>query len=448
MRFGILGSLEVADADGPLGIPAAKQRALLAVLLLHVNEPVSADRLIEDLWGERPPAAARKALQVQVSRLRKALGDGADRVISQPNGYLLRTEPGELDLDRFERLAGEGREALVAGDPERAIERLREALAAWRGPALADFAFDSFAQPEIGRLGDLRLAALEDRVDADLACGRHAQLVGELEALVSEHPMRERLQRQRVLALYRAGRQAEALDAYRAARARLIDELGLEPTPALRQLEEAILTHDPSLQAPPAARPAAGSLPLPPTRTVGRDEDREAVAKLLRQPDVRLVTLTGAGGVGKTRLALEVARVLEHEYRRRRLVRFARRHRERRARPGRDRAGLGRHTAAGRDSRGWPSSASSLRSAGCSCSTTSSISCRAARSGQRSAWRRSGAGAYWPPAARRCDCKPSTATPSPHCGLPADGRPGRRRSAPRPARCSSNAPAATTKASS
>jgi predicted ATPase/DNA-binding SARP family transcriptional activator len=313
MRFGILGPLEVADADGPLGIPAAKQRALLAVLLLHVNEPVSADRLIEDLWGERPPAAARKALQVQVSRLRKALGDGADRVISQPNGYLLRTEPGELDLDRFERLAGEGREALAVGDPERAIERLREALAAWRGPALADFAFDSFAQPEIGRLGDLRLAALEDRVDADLACGRHAELVGELEALVSEHPMRERLQRQRVLALYRAGRQAEALDAYRAARARLIDELGLEPTPALRQLEEAILTHDPSLQAPPAARPVAGSLPLPPTRTVGRDDDREAVAKLLRQPDVRLVTLTGAGGVGKTRLAVEVARQLEAE---------------------------------------------------------------------------------------------------------------------------------------
>ena len=155
---------------------------------------------------------------MQVSRLRKALGEGSARLVTQPNGYLLHVEPGELDLDRCERLADQGREALAADDRRRAADQLRAALELWRGPALAEFAFESFAQTEIGRLEELQLALLEDRIDADLACGRHTELVGELEALVAEHPLRERLRRQLVLALYRGGRQAEALEAYRAAR--------------------------------------------------------------------------------------------------------------------------------------------------------------------------------------------------------------------------------------
>src|SRR5215210_7235026 len=203
MDFRILGPLEVDEAGRAIPLVSGRQRALLALLLMHANEPVSADELIDELWGEHPPAAPRKGLQIQVSRLRKALGACSTRVVTRPNGYLLDVEPGELDLDRCERLAEQGREALATDDPRRAAERLRAALALWRGPPLADFAFESFALGEIGRLEELRLALLEDRIDADLGCGRHAELVGELEALVAEHPLRERLRRQLVLALYR-----------------------------------------------------------------------------------------------------------------------------------------------------------------------------------------------------------------------------------------------------
>jgi DNA-binding SARP family transcriptional activator len=237
MDFRILGSLEVSHAGRSLALVGAKQRALLAALLLRANEPVSVDRLIEDLWGEQPPEGGRKSVQVQISRLRKTLGSGDGPVVTRPGGYMIRVEPGELDLERFERLTEEGRSALAADDPERAAERLRAGLELWRGPPLADLAFESFAQPEIGRLEGSRLAALEDRIEADLAGGRHADLVAEIEALVADHPLRERLRRQLVLALYRAGRQAAALEAYRAASSMLIDELGLEPTPELRQLE-------------------------------------------------------------------------------------------------------------------------------------------------------------------------------------------------------------------
>jgi DNA-binding SARP family transcriptional activator len=312
MDFRILGALEVSEAGRPLPLVGGRQRALLAMLLLRANEPVSVDRLIEDIWGEQPPEAAKKSVQVQVSRLRKTLGSRDGRVVTRPGGYMVRVAPGELDLERFERLT-EGRSALAADDSEPAAERLRAGLELWRGPPLADLSFEAFAQQEIGRLEELRLAAREDRIEADLACGRHTKLVAEIEALVAEHPLRERLRRQLVLALYRAGRQADALEAYRAARAMLIEDLGLEPTPELRQLEQAILTHDPSLQAPAMA--SASRLPAPLTRTFGRDEDTDAVAALLRRDDLRLVTLIGPGGVGKTRLALEVARELEPELR-------------------------------------------------------------------------------------------------------------------------------------
>ena len=260
MEFRILGPLEVDEDGRAIPIVGRLQRALLSILLARANQPVSTDELIDELWGEQAPASARKGLQVHVSRLRKALGAHSARLVTRPNGYLLHVEPGELDLDRCEELADQGRNALAADDRGRAAQLLREGLALWRGPPLAEFAFESFAQAEIGRLEELRLALLEDRIDADLACGRHSELVGELEALVAEHPLRERMRRQLVLALYRGGRQADALEAYRAARAVLDEQLGLEPTPALRELDHAILTHDADLRAPAAPVTPAGRL--------------------------------------------------------------------------------------------------------------------------------------------------------------------------------------------
>jgi YVTN family beta-propeller protein len=248
MEFRVLGSLEVVDHDGPVALGAPKQRALLAVLLLHRGEPVSSDRLIDEIWGEQPPASATKLVQGYVSSLRKVLGDG--RLVTQGRGYVLRVEQGETDVDRFEALVAEGRAALEDGDALTGAAVLREALAVWRGPALSDFVYEPFAQSEIARLEEARLAALEDRIDADLPSGEHARLVGELEALVREHPLRERFQGQLMLALYRSGRQADALETYHIARDRLIDELGLEPGPELKELERAILAQDPALSAP------------------------------------------------------------------------------------------------------------------------------------------------------------------------------------------------------
>ncbi len=372
MDFGILGPLEVADNGREPVIAPGKQRALLAILLLQANEVVSSDRLVEALWGEQPPASAAKSLQVHVSRLRKALGGPEGPITTAPNGYSIRVAPGELDLERFTRLAEEGRLALGADDPERGAELLREALSLWRGPPVADFTFEPFAQLEIGGLEELRLAALEDRIDADLARGRHAELVGELEALVAAHPLRERLRRQVVLALYRVGRQADALEAYRAARAKLMDELGLEPTPELRQLEQAILTHDAAVHAPAAAAARSSRLPAPATRTIGRDDDREAVSSLLCQDGIRLVTLTGPGGVGKTRLALEFARALEPELPDGAwFISLAATARAEHV--ARTIAQAIRVTPLEARAHNRPSSVSCHRSAACSCSTTSSI---------------------------------------------------------------------------
>jgi predicted ATPase/DNA-binding SARP family transcriptional activator len=295
--FRILGPLEVAENGRALALGRGRQRALLAVLLLRTNEVVGQDRLIDALWGESPPATALTALHGYVSGLRKLLG--ADRLETRQPGYVLRVEPGELDLHRFERLLEQ--------------ERYGEALALWRGPPLSDLAVESFAQVEIARLEELRLAALEGRFDRELAGDRHAELVPELEALVREHPLRERFAAQLMLALYRSGRQADALSVYGAARARLVEELGLDPGDELRQLQRRILEHDPALHAAVPARRRT-NLPAPTTSFVGRVRELEQTRALLGRPDVRLLTLTGAGGTGKTRLALEVARALADDF--------------------------------------------------------------------------------------------------------------------------------------
>jgi len=261
LEFRILGPLEVVEHDRLLVLGGPKQRALLVILLLHRGEVVSTDRLGDELWGERPPASAAKTVQVYMSNLRKALGDGV--LVTRGHGYLLQTARGQVDVDRFEVLVDAGRTALGEGDARGASERLREALALWRGPPLADFAYEPFAQAEAARLEEERLAALEDRIDADLALGRHAALVGELESLVRGHPLRERLQGQLMLALYRSGRQADALERYQEARRRLTDELGIEPGPELQELERAILNQDPELGG------RSRRLPRPPARRRG-----------------------------------------------------------------------------------------------------------------------------------------------------------------------------------
>ena len=216
MQFSLLGPLEVSEGNRPVRLGLGRQRNVLILLLLHRNEAVSSERLVDTLWGETPPPTAAKVLQNYVSQLRRALGDrDGRRLQTRGHGYALRVDDGELDLDRFERLVGEHGGSLAHDRPAEAAVRLREALALWRGPALADVAYEAFAQGEIARLEERRSVALEERIDADLALGRHADLVAELEALIAERPLREHLRGQRMLALYRCGRQAEALEAFR-----------------------------------------------------------------------------------------------------------------------------------------------------------------------------------------------------------------------------------------
>lgn len=255
-EFRLFGPFEVLERGQRLALGGAKQRALLAVLLLHRREAVSTDRLIDELWGDRPPATAAKTIQVYVSHLRKALGDGL--LETHGHAYLLAAAPAQVDVDRFEALVADGRAALGAGEARRAAELLAGALELWRGPPLADFAYEPFAQSEMARLEEARLAALETRIEAELGLGRDAALIGELEALAREHPLRERLHELWMLALYRAGRQAEALEVYRTAHDHLDTELGLKPGPALRALEARILGHDPSLDLPRRAAAADG----------------------------------------------------------------------------------------------------------------------------------------------------------------------------------------------
>lgn len=249
-RFHLLGPFEVLADGRARDLGGRKPAELLAVLVLHANEVVSTDRLVEELWGDEPPRTARKTVQVHVSRLRRELGDTVPETRS--NGYLVSVERGQVDAGEFEDLVERGRESLLAGETDEAARLLRGALALWRGPVLAGLDIDGSARSIASRLEDLRLVAVELRVDADLALGRHASLVGELEALVAEHPYREGFRRQLMLALYRSGRQADALAAYRAARTSLVAELGVEPGPELRELEAAMLRQDPELAAPPA----------------------------------------------------------------------------------------------------------------------------------------------------------------------------------------------------
>jgi DNA-binding SARP family transcriptional activator len=312
MYFRILGPLEVDYNGRSVELGGARQRALLAILLLHRNEVVSADRLIEELYNGRPPPTAAKSLQAHISRLRSALRP-EDRLHTRPGGYVLEVAPDELDADRAARLLAEGRKARGAGDHDVAAMSFDSALRLWRGRPLTDVAYDGFAQDEIMRLDELRLECLEERLETDLERGRHAEVVGDLERLVAEHPARERLRGQLMLALYRSGRQADALAAYQDARRALLDELGIEPGRALQELERAILNQDRRLDAPVSIE-APDRSEHPGRRAAGVFVGREReLADILgafddaRSGTGRLVLLTGEPGIGKSRLADELA---------------------------------------------------------------------------------------------------------------------------------------------
>jgi predicted ATPase/DNA-binding SARP family transcriptional activator len=351
VEFRILGSVEVSDGGLVKDLGGLRERTLLARLLLSAGQVVSADRLADDLWAGQPPPHWMATLRVYISRLRRALGSGSAAVATHPPGYRIVLADGELDAHRFDGLVAAARDDMAAGRPEAAAARLREALALWRGPALSDVADFGFAQADVIRLEEARLAAIEDRVEADLACGRHVGVASELEGLAAAHPLRERLCGQRVLALYRCGRQADALQAYQELRDRLADELGIDPNPALARLHQAILRQEPSLDwnppgdgaedradradradrpgdgpgerspadhaagpgPPERARPAQpGWLPAETTSFIGRESELATIEELLGLS--RLLTLTGPAGSGKTRLALKAGEQASGRY--------------------------------------------------------------------------------------------------------------------------------------
>jgi WD40 repeat protein/DNA-binding SARP family transcriptional activator len=323
LDFRLLGPLEVVGDDGlALSIGTGRQRALLALLVLRANEPVAIDRLVEELWGEAPPPTAQRMLHNQVSALRRVLGRNG-RLETHGSAYRLNVRPGERDVDRFEELVVRGR-ALMEADPEGAAETLGRALDLWRGAPLADLAYEPFAQTEIARLEERRWAAFEARVEAELALARHADLVSELEAAVAQQPLREHLHGRLMLALYRCGRQAEALEAYRTARRTLVAEIGVEPGAELRELQDAILAQDPALDAPPGKGELPSALEGGSPLLAGRDREfAQLVALLADACEGRggVVLLSGPRGIGKTRLAVELAR---EALRRRAAVLYAR----------------------------------------------------------------------------------------------------------------------------
>ena len=333
LQIELLGPVEARVDGRPVALGGQRPRALFAVLALLGGRVVTTERLIDELWGEDPPARARDSLQMHVSRLRKGLAEaGADggRLVSQAGGYLLAVRPGECDVDRWQQALGRARRARADGEPRVAREGIEEALGVWRGQPLGGVSTNSMLAAERARLEEERLGAVIEGIELDLELSRHGELLGHLEALVIAHPFKERLVELQMLALYRSGRQADALAAFQAARRRFVDELGIEPAQPLRELHKDVLKHSAEL-SPPAettaektlegqprpAKPSALSnrrLPVPPNRTIGREHDIVAVGARLGAGSVRLVTLTGPGGVGKTRLALEAARAVQADF--------------------------------------------------------------------------------------------------------------------------------------
>jgi predicted ATPase/DNA-binding SARP family transcriptional activator len=333
LQIELLGPVEARVDGRAVALGGQRPRALLAVLALRGGRVVTTEWLIDELWGEDPPARARDSLQMHVSRLRKALseagGDGG-RLVNQADGYLLEVQPGECDVDRWQQALGQAHRARNDGEPQAARERIDEALRIWRGQSLGGVSTNSLLAAERARLEEERLAAIIEGIELDLDLGRHGELLGQLDALVIAHPFKERLVELQMLALYRCGRQADALAAFQAARARFVEELGIEPAQPLRELHEHVLKHSAELSSPvdnAAERtvdaqlrppmPVAFSerrLPVPPNRTIGREHDVAAVGERLRAGPVRLLMLTGPGGVGKTRLALEAARAVQADF--------------------------------------------------------------------------------------------------------------------------------------
>jgi DNA-binding SARP family transcriptional activator/DNA polymerase III delta prime subunit len=320
VEFGLLGPLEVTDGGRPVTIPSAKQRILLACLLLRAGELVTVDELTGAIWGDDAlPDDPRKVVQTYVTRLRKLLG-GAELIYSRPGGYVIAVAPGDVDVGRFELLLGQAREAAGSGDRQAEAAALRRALGLWRGETLADVPSEALRLQAGERLAEQRLDALHRRVEADLALGRHAELVAELRTLTDQHPLREQFWVQLMTALYRSGRQADALEAYQRASGLLAEELGVDPGPGLRELRQAILTSDPALAAPPAParpdpRPRQSQLPLDVARFVGRDDLVQRIQRLLGDDrTVPVVALSGPPGVGKTALAVHAAHGLAERF--------------------------------------------------------------------------------------------------------------------------------------
>ena len=303
----MLGPVELVGHDGVVALSGQKHRSLLAALALAGGRACSADALVDALWGETPPPSAAKLLQVYVSQLRKALPEGL-AVVTLSAGYALDRVGASLDSERFERLLEEAGDALEGGNPALAASLAEQALGLWRGPAFGEVAYEDFARGEAERLEELRLVACETRLEARLRLGEHAEALGEIVALADEHPLRERIQGLAMLALYRSGRQVDALERFAALRRHLDEELGLEPGPRLRELQRAILRHDAGLELASAPETRVGSLPVAPNPLVGRVRELELLDRLLTRREARLLVLTGAGGSGKTRLALEAAR--------------------------------------------------------------------------------------------------------------------------------------------
>jgi predicted ATPase/DNA-binding SARP family transcriptional activator/predicted negative regulator of RcsB-dependent stress response len=306
MEIRVLGPVELRASGAPVALPAKMHRRLLTALAIEPDMSRSNDALIEALWGERPPASAGKLLQLYISQLRKVLS-GPIRISTRGEGYALELGGSSLDARRFEQLLDEARAARAIGNPTLAASLYRRALSMWRGRAYGEFHYEEFARMDAERLQELRRVCIEGRFDTELALGRHVELLPELQRAADAEPLRERLQAELMLALYRSGRQSEALERYRMIRASLLEEHGLDPGADLRTLQRQILAHDPALALVPMQPEQSSILPMPPGPLIGRDRELSELDALLRSGDPRLIVLTGAGGSGKTRLALEAA---------------------------------------------------------------------------------------------------------------------------------------------